>query len=41
MKKLFSMAMLGAIAYAIYRTVTGQQRTETLWREATRDLDLR
>ena len=41
MKKLFSLAMLGAMGYAVYRFVTGQQNIEALWREATRDLDVR
>jgi hypothetical protein len=41
MKKLFSLAAIGAVFYAVYRSVTGQKETETLWDEATRDLDLR
>jgi hypothetical protein len=39
MKKVFSLAMLSALGYAVYRFITGQQHTESLWREATRDLD--
>jgi hypothetical protein len=40
MKKLFNLAILGAMGYAVYKFFTGQQHTETLWREATRDLDV-
>ena len=41
MKKFLSFAILGALAMAVYRTITGQKHEETLWREATKDLDLR
>jgi hypothetical protein len=41
MKKLFSFAMISGLAYALYRSVTRQKQEEDLWREATRDLDLR
>ena len=41
MKKLLSLAVLGALIMAAYKAITGQKHEETLWREATRDLDLR
>ena len=39
MKKWFSLAVVGAFAYAVYRNVTGQAHEEALWREATREFD--
>jgi hypothetical protein len=41
MKKLFNVAILGAIGYSVFRFFNGQKHTEALWREATRDLDVR
>jgi hypothetical protein len=40
-KKLFSLAVVAALVVAAVKTLSGQNDTEDLWREATRDLDLR
>ena len=39
MKKLFSLAVVSAVIFAVYRSIIGQQHEEELWREATTDLD--
>ena len=41
MKKFLSLAVLSALVVAVYKAITGQKHEETLWREATKDLDLR